>query len=1115
MSKLFSLIIGINDYPIPQHRLQGCVPDATAMHEFLAGVCAQQDLDYKPLLLLNEQACRKPIINSFAHFGPAEDGDICVLYYSGHGSQMHSPREFWSIDTDRMLETIVCFDSRLRGGRDLTDKELSYLIWKYTKKTNKDIHFLSIFDCCHSGTITRGTAERPAGGLTSRMADKNPTRFDFSVLEGHREYTRREDGAVVPPLGNYITLSAAQSDESAYEMNIGGKPRGIFTNALLDVLNRTNLQYITYAELLSRVHTRVQNLTNAQTPQHPLSNAYGTGSTRHLFLNGKMSKSPRSYAKYDQKEGWILDLGEMHGVRRGARLQLDVNGQTIGAQVRTAGPGRSLIEPDGHLDKRVGEYLIKQIDLKAATLPIDINPGLNDPKLVAKIEAAVKDSDKLALDQATVKYWINLDPDRGYVLTRPGEEMPVFKGVRTDVQGDPAAIFIDNVEKVAFWEYVSELSNPLANVRVETWLDIELVEVLEHSDYTDVIKAETKSLDEEAIFSYQYRHGQWLEPALQLRVKNIGNRDLWIAGLYLSEDFSITDVFMPVRQIRPGEEPYRFTDENGNEIIALWLPDEIYSWGGTEIINKIKVIASSEPFKVEDLCQDGLELEHRDLPAEGVTRGARPSRNTPQWVTKDIQLRIVRPLDAQPLAAGRGLSLHNLTIEGHESFSAGGVSLATSAEAARSVGHAQPQFGLPQFTDINLATRRDVGKPLDVIELNDVSGAENISADRPLKLRLGAGLSDGSTVIPFGLDESTGLYFPLGYTDADGTVRIEQMPDPEDGRSRGFLKSCKIYLKGVWFDKVLKTEADTSVLAVAEVKDELSDAVYLTDPAVVRDRVKDARRILVLIHGWMGDTRDKVKVVQRARRTADGREETLADRYDLLLTFDYNSLGQPVEQSARQLKAQLEAAGLTPDDGKTVHLLTHSAGGLVARWMLEQEGGEGLVDHLVLIGCPNLGTPWARAYDFAVLGLGKLINFLPIPGTVSEVLGFLGTLRESMDEALAQLQGGSPLIEQLKANAAPIPYTVIAGDTSRISQRDDREEKLLRRYLDRFQGAYRKSLETALFGEVNDDVVSLQSMQAVQGGKLHKPDPVGTSHVTYFASEEGVQAIGEVLFRLP
>ena len=36
-------------------------------------------------------------------------------------------------------------------------------------------------------------------------------------------------------------------------------------------------------------------------------------------------------------------------------------------------------------------------------------------------------------------------------------------------------------------------------------------------------------------------------------------------------------------------------------------------------------------------------------------------------------------------------------------------------------------------------------------------------------------------------------------------------------------------------------------------------------------------------------------------------------------------------------------------------------GGLVARWFIEREGGNRVVQHLVMLGTPNAGSPWPTA----------------------------------------------------------------------------------------------------------------------------------------------------------
>ena len=170
MSTLYATFIGINNYP--GHPLRGCVKDVLEVDALLKEQCAQQHenpLAYSPMYFLSpdsedeklsipaeyEEATFHNIsTKAFRHLKQARTGDICVLYYSGHGSQTDAPKEFWHTKSDRQNETIVCVDSRTPGNRDLIDKELGYLIWDALE--GKEVHCLVIMDCCHAGHNMRG-----------------------------------------------------------------------------------------------------------------------------------------------------------------------------------------------------------------------------------------------------------------------------------------------------------------------------------------------------------------------------------------------------------------------------------------------------------------------------------------------------------------------------------------------------------------------------------------------------------------------------------------------------------------------------------------------------------------------------------------------------------------------------------------------------------------------------------------------------------------------------------------------------------------------------------------------------------------------------------------------
>ena len=153
----YALLVGINEYPNPSHRLSGCVNDVTRMSEFLKArfdPAAGFVLD-PPAVLTDQRATRADIIREFqVHLGRARAGDVALFYYSGHGSQERAPREFWHLEPDRLDETLVCYDSRLLGPDhyDLADKELAYLI---EQVAGNGPHVVVILDCCHSGSGTR------------------------------------------------------------------------------------------------------------------------------------------------------------------------------------------------------------------------------------------------------------------------------------------------------------------------------------------------------------------------------------------------------------------------------------------------------------------------------------------------------------------------------------------------------------------------------------------------------------------------------------------------------------------------------------------------------------------------------------------------------------------------------------------------------------------------------------------------------------------------------------------------------------------------------------------------------------------------------------------------
>ena len=306
---------------------------------------------------------------------------------------------------------------------------------------------------------------------------------------------------------------------------------------------------------------------------------------------------------------------------------------------------------------------------------------------------------------------------------------------------------------------------------------------------------------------------------------------------------------------------------------------------------------------------------------------------------------------------------------------------------------------------------------------------------------------------------------------------------------------------------------------MADVGDDES-LVSEPDPAKVKSRVEPANKILLFIHGIIGDTKDMAKSVQRAKAPEGGG--TLKSRYDLILTFDYENLNTPIEEIARGLKQRLEAVGLGAGHGKTLHIAAHSMGGLVSRWFIEHEGGDKVVQKLVMLGTPNGGSPWPNVVDWATTTLALGLNQLTVIPWTGKVVGWLTKAIDQLKVDLTQMHDGSPVVKLLAESPDPkIPYIMVAGNTSlppQVTTPDPAkaDTSILNRLLGRLHAV--KPLEIAankLFdGSENDVAVSLQSMRTVPASHTPPYDvrEVGCDHMTYFNDPAGLDGLLKALW---
>jgi len=295
-----ALLIGINEYANPANRLEGCVNDTFLMSSVLQE-CGYDSEDIR--VVLNERATAAGIIERLHWLlDNVRDGDERVLFYSGHGAQI--PAYGAKEEVDHFDECLVPYDFDWSLAHAVTDNQFV----EFYSQLPYGARFAAIFDCCHSGGLTRDGGPRARGinppddvrhralrwdsGMQmwvdrdmeaanrslarSRLSEKylganGATRRLGRAVElrslANARYDRerrelRHKGAYLP-----IILEACQEQELAYEYRDGANAYGAFTFSLVRVLRDPRRRGApTFTNLAKQTADRLQKLGYQQTP---------------------------------------------------------------------------------------------------------------------------------------------------------------------------------------------------------------------------------------------------------------------------------------------------------------------------------------------------------------------------------------------------------------------------------------------------------------------------------------------------------------------------------------------------------------------------------------------------------------------------------------------------------------------------------------------------------------------------------------------------------------------------------------------------------------------------------------------------------------------------------
>ena len=1080
MGKVYALLIGIDSYPEGTRSLEGCVNDIHDVADYLT----QHFSDPAVLKLTDADATYANVIAQIrAHLGQAGKDDVAYLHYSGHGARSRAAPEFARFDQDGRDEGLVCYDSRVGNNYDLADKELAVLIAELAKH---EPHIVWVLDCCHSGTGTRGLDGARQAGVRG-VGEGNFPRHIETYLEGqYAQAQRGADGMPIIPHSRHMLMAACDKDETAKEDLV--HMRGIFTRSLYDVLRETSGD-LSYAELYGRARVRVAEYVRTvdSGTQRPQFEAVAGFDGWQGFLGRARQIGRKTYVVGKVGEVWSADCGALAGLPLSpaspVMLSLAAENQpdiTLGnAAVTRVGATRSDVLPDFAADPAV-RYL--------ATVT-----SLPDPPLRVRFagEAALRETIAKVLQadpMLTAELADEGSPDDGFLLDVADERLVLSRDddeatVASFALSDPAywnKALLAALTHVAQWRRLLALSNSAPQV------DPGKVTLSYAQKLAD---GSQRQLQAPAITIPIERNpdGTWGHVTGELHLRNRTNRPLNYALLHFGEDYSVT--VLAHDQAAPSDQPtvISMTKRDGTATprTDFWLDD------GKETVEQLKLVLATEPIDSFRLAMEPLSRD-RGMGGEEEMLAATKAIDD-DWFTIALTVRLTPQL-AQVGAAPVSLAEGQISVAAHDGVTANLAVVTTLGEArgvAAEDGFARA-LAAAGIYPAPLAGGR--GSAAAALDITDISDPDKL-ADAPLRVTLDLKPAAGEVIIPLVRD---GAYLlPAGdfWTDETGATQVElrQVPAPlADQRGLGASLRLYFFKSVLGFDKVNK-------LRLARF-DAAGKASYSTDGTVTA--VKAAARVLVVIHGIIGDTRGLLEGMHAAGLTAG---------FGCVLAYDYENLSTAIEQTARALGQDLAGVGLKADDGKHVTVLAHSMGGLVSRWFIEKEGGAATVDHLVMCGTPNVGSPFgeigkARKILLAMMAVGA--NFAP--PVCAAIAGVL-TASAKLSPTLEQMAPGSEFIRALNGAAAGATrYTILAGDIAAYQP----EDKAF------FDGLMTKITRSApldlLFDHTaNDIAVKTHSilLDDVLGDHPATRVNVACHHLNYFSSPAGQAALRAVVWQ--
>lgn len=615
-----ALLVGVSYYPNLARRfeLQGPENDVRLMEELLRD---RFSFSSERIVTLSEESgrsdaallpTRSNIEREFLRLTEvAQRGDEVVIFMAGHGAQQPE-QEGMDSEIDGLDEIFLPRDvkqwqpERSVLPNAIVDNEIA--AWLKAIQA-KGAHLWVIFDCCHSGDMTRGLKGRERfvdasdqeGLAIPAEAIRAARRIAMGRDAGVTERTRGEEKPPPPldlsNLDNLAVFYACQSHEKAIELPFVAKPEerhfGLLTYSLKAVLSKAK-RPLSYRELSRQIY---REYVAAGRVSGPTPLVEGVDIDRAVLGNETFERS-KIHVSLDPddvaRRALRIDAGQLHGITLNSVLavfslldddETSPRGKTVLGHVRVTDldiASAAVIPCEfGEVSKKSpsalagGRCEVIEVDYGDLRLPVFVDGkdsvGKPLPEDVRnRLETLVGDLAgqkgalvTLAADPTVARWFVRMQND-AVVLVSP--QQAIRQAAEPSIAAESKVLGPFKLDE----GLAETLGSSLTRIaRVEN-----LMRLVSSSDGADGAKRD--AAHPEIKIEGHIRAGDkisraeqlpWVHPGdvIDIRVTNAGHKDLDLTVLYVNSQMGIAPLYPNqndvINRIRPGQSTKRLLTE--------------------------------------------------------------------------------------------------------------------------------------------------------------------------------------------------------------------------------------------------------------------------------------------------------------------------------------------------------------------------------------------------------------------------------------------------------------------------------------------------------------------------------------------------------------------------